>query len=400
MKPIIHWHDAETRFVDGPEYEQIRAGLIAEGGHVAELNTSAKEWFSHPLTWKEDTAGSIHELFIARESDFGHDLFIYKMNDKKLARDILFKPIHPSMCKKRISDLFEEITGSTLCKAFKPVDSREFMFCVPKSVYYHDPIYARQEIDGINYADVSSMFPANARGRLPDAHTVIRIEGYAKPTEEYPFAFYLKSHHCAEYGVFDTHDYMKLPNRYFMWQCLTDSGKPIYKTVPDKMEVTVLMKPSEYEMTEVFEQLYKEKLAGDPLAKAIQNIGIGTLHKNPKKSHKEYIMDYYHLAAIILGRSNAKQWKAVREIERGGGLVISLIVDSIIYTGYKQIGGQKKVLGEYYGEFTDVCLRATDSINKYVIYDRNGEILKCVISGIKDPIEIKSPEDIDIYNKE
>ena len=41
------------------------------------------------------------------------------------------------------------------------------------------------------------------------------------------------------------------------------------------------MKPSEYSFDATMATFMERKMNGDPLAKAVMNIGLGTLHKNP-----------------------------------------------------------------------------------------------------------------------
>lgn len=394
----IYWADAEKIRVDATEYAEILK-QCREEGREATTKTCAWDWDSTVTVFKESTQGKYRSIYVSKKASFGYDHFIYILNGFKLVKDIK-DDFYPSECRSVVNKLFQEKNGCTMFKAYHTVDSRDYQSLVPKPVYYLLEGINRKELKHVQYSDVSSMFPACARGRLPDAKTAVQYEGRVRPTEEYPFAFYLNSHHCAEYGVFDTHDYLTLPLEYRKMQCFTERGKPIYSNIKDYQDVTVLMKASDYEMTEVFEEVFSWRANPNKkaLSKAIANKSIGTLHKNPANVGKEYLMDYYHLAAIILGRANAKQYEMVQKIEDEGGVILSLIVDSIIYTFHEQVGIPKKVLGEYYAEFSDVNMRTTDAINKYVLYDNSG-ILKCVVSGVEHPIPINKPEDIDIYNK-
>lgn len=398
----IYWADAEKIRVDATEYAEILK-QCREEGREATTKTCAWDWDSEGTVFKEDKKNDGCSLYVSKKASFGYDHFIYLLNNHKLVKDIK-DDFYPSECRGVINKLFKKYNGCTLYKAYHTVDSRIYRNLVPKPTYYLIDKGWGKEHSHVQYADVSSMFPSCARGRLPDAKTAVQYEGRVRPTEEYPFAFYLNSHHCAEYGVFDTHDYLKLPKEYMRMQCFTQRGKrtiSIYNNIKDYQDVTVLMKASDYEMTEVFEEINTWKAIPDlcALAKAISNKGLGTFHHNPEKQGKEYLMDYYHVAAIFIGRANAKQYAMVRKIEDEGGVILSLIVDSIIYRFHDQIGIPKKVLGEYYAEFSDVNFRTTNAINKYVLYDDDGNILKCVISGVENPIPINKPEDIDYYNK-
>ena len=104
-----------------------------------------------------------------------------------------------------VLDKFTEVTGSTFCKAFGTVEER-FKRNVPKQFIYTNPKHLNKQ-KRLGSIDACSHYPANMRGRLPDAHTAIVVKGRVEPSEEYPFAFY-KSGHCAEYQVFDTHNWL------------------------------------------------------------------------------------------------------------------------------------------------------------------------------------------------
>lgn len=348
------------------------------------------------------------------DEEFKYKVWVcHKFKTKETIEEAKKLGIKGFQCRSEILKSFKKHNdGMSMVKAFGTTSSDEFRYLVPKPVYYLSPNkrnYFTNIEDG-QYIDVSSMYPACACGKLPTTKGMIRLNGRVEPTEDYPFAFYLKSHHCAEYGVFDTHEYLNLRKEYYMWQCFTDKPrKAIYNHIEDDDEITVLMPASEYEMTDVFEEIYAKKCAGDPLSKAIANKGIGALHRAPNERKHEVLRDYYHLAAIILGRANAKMHAMVHKIEYDEGYeVLSCIVDSIIYRGEKNFGINEKVLGAFYNEFgvntarKGIILRMTDCINKYVIADKEDpkKILKYVLSGIPTSEQhIEKLEDIDKYFK-
>ena len=255
------------------------------------------------------------------------------------------------------------------------------------------------------------MYPWAATGRMPTTKGMKTVQGRAFPSEEYPFAFYLKSNHVAEYQRFDTHDYLKLDRdfrNYMNYVTRNGKMKHKYNEVEDKDEVTVLMKAADKELTDTFLYFYhlKEKSKKDTedyrLAKFIMNAGIGTFHKNPDKRGKEEINDYYHIAAIVKGRANQKIIDTFNQIREQGNIVLQVIVDGIIYLPLEQdnIGIDKKVLGEFKIEYEDVIYRSNGVLNRYVISDGE-KLLKVVLSGYEHGIDlIKKLEDIDLYNKE
>ena len=310
-----------------------------------------------------------------------------------------------------IKSKFQELEGSRMRDVFGTVSSKEFRNLVPKPCYFIDNNFMLENIEGTKVIDITSMYPWAATGRMPTTKGMKTVQGRAFPSEEYPFAFYLKSNHVAEYQRFDTHDYLKLDRdfrNYMNYVTRNGKMKHKYNEVDDKDEVTVLMKAADKELTDTFLYFYhlKEKSKKDTedyrLAKFIMNAGIGTFHKNPDKRGKQEINDYYHIAAIVKGRANQKIIDTFNQIREQGNIVLQVIVDGIIYLPLEKdnIGIDKKVLGEFKIEYEDVIYRSNGILNRYVISDGE-KLLKVVLSGYEHGIDlIKKLEDIDLYNKE
>ena len=75
-----------------------------------------------------------------------------------------------------------------------------------------------------------------------------------QPTEEYPFAFYA-SGHCAEYGVFDTHEWLGSPLFPYLFR-LDQREDYAFNPLSDEEELTILMKASDYTMDSVWNYFY------------------------------------------------------------------------------------------------------------------------------------------------
>lgn len=310
--------------------------------------------------------------------------------------------------KKLFRKVFKEMEHITLSNAFNTVSSDLFRNCVPKPIYYMDKQFAYYTLDGVNYIDANSMYSYCAKGRLPDAKTGIRIDGYAKPTEDYPFAFYINSGHCAEYGVFDTHDYMKLDSNMkisLLYVSHNNKTYPKYKNVDDIDEVTILMKPSTVTFDKTIDYIYKLKLSGDADAKLALNRFYGTLHPNPDNKgfatkRGQTLYSYYHIAAIIKGRANQMQLEKKTQIENDGGIVLQMVVDSVIYIGDTCYGDNTKLLGHYDNEFINVRYRSNDKMNRYVL-EKDNKFVKICISGYKEKdVVINKIEDVDKYTQD
>lgn len=392
--PTIYWSHRPKTYLSPAGYEAKLAELKETGIDITASKTKKSDWYIEgKTTYHESAKGKYRTLYVAEWHDGIHSPYTAVCNTLQGKQGAeMQEEMSGSKAGSLMRKAFREATGCTVCSAFGTVSSDEYMACVPKPIYYLNQVYTGQEIASVGMIDNCSMYPGSMTGKLPDAHTAVRIAGYARPTEEYPFAFYLTSHNCAEYGVFDTHDYVYRGNAFGLLS--RKNGQPMYRRVSNDEEVTVLMKPSKYTWDKAIEGIFARKLAGDKVAKAILNKGIGSLHRNPKGMKREVdsLNLYYHICAIILGRANAKQLSMYDTIHNNGGRVITMIVDSIVYVGNKEYGTTDKQLGKFHQDYTDCHFISADAVNRYVIWDDDG-IKKCVVGGIENPT-INQPKDI------
>lgn len=277
-----------------------------------------------------------------------------------------------------VNSKFRELTKSTMKVAFDTVEE-EFKRCIPKQFYYLSTSHINKALK-MSSIDSSSHYPANIRGRLPDAHTMKRVKGTIQPNEEYPFAFYIKSGHCAEYEVFDTHLWFNYSDK--LWKRLFRFGiKEAWKfnNIKEDEDETILMKASKYELTDVMnyyyniKETYKEDTQEYQDAKLVMNAFIGMLHQKRYVDYK-----YAHLVAICIARGNQKILDQVVKI--GLHKIAHICVDGIIYTGDEQYGSNTKQLGEYYQEFKGVVGKIS-SINRYIFMQDN-KVVKAKWSGV------------------
>lgn len=390
----IYWSRRPKHIFSPAEYDAKLSELKKKGIDITESKTKKSDWFIYgKTTYHEEIKGKYRNLYVAEwweEHHYTYTCVCNVLQGKQGAE--MQKEMNGSKAGSLLRKAFRESTGSTICSAFGTVCSEEYMACVPRPIYYLNKALTCQEISCVGMIDNCSMYPGCMKGQLPDSHTAVRVDGYAAPTEEYPFAFYLTSHHCAEYGVFDTHDYLMQGDIFGLLK--RKNGQPMYRCVSKKEEVTVLMKSSEKQWDDAIDGIFARKQAGSTVAKAILNKGIGSLHRNPNgmAKHVEYLNLYYHVCAIILGRANAKLLSMYERIHTDGEKVITMIVDSIVYEGDKVYGIKEKKLGQFHQDYTSCHFIAADAINRYVIWDETG-IKKCVVGGIENAT-INQPKDI------
>lgn len=176
----------------------------------------------------------------------------------------------------------------------------------------------------VNKADVSSAYGSTLQGKLPTLEGHKRVPGRVPPSEDYPFAYYINSHHLAVYGEFDSKDF--LLTRFY--NGLTYGKKWLPMDVPDIHEETILCK-EETEFSDGFRKAIKEMYVRrneDPDYKLYINACIGMLHLNK---------DPYcsHIAAVVYGRCINSMLKRCDAIQKARGVIALVNTDSISWIG-------------------------------------------------------------------
>ena len=285
--------------------------------------------------------------------------------------------------------IFKELNGVTERDAFGYSDP-QLNKCVPKQLYYINMRWINKKISCAGKADFSSHYPANICGQLPNWKKHIRVEGTVDPTPDYPFVFYTRSGHLAEYKTFDTHDwrYEDLSGDLF--------GNNYTKVPPDK-DVSILCPASDYRLDSTMEWLYNKKEQGEDIdglpAKTILTSSIGYKHLRGVHNTRNRL---YHLAAVCIARSNQKMIDLYNEHRRS---ILQIIVDGVIYMGSHELGQKKKDLGVLHQEITDNSF-IMRGINQYIFIDRNtGNCTSHAHSGFDFDIKTSCLEDIKLWKR-
>ncbi len=279
---------------------------------------------------------------------------------------------------------FRELNGLSLRRAYGFVD-KGLKRCIPKQFYFINEKYLNRLVKASSI-DASSQYPSGCLGRLPTLDDDLYFDHYVEPTEEYPFAFYA-SGHCAEYGVFDTHNWLdhKLAESLFRFNPRDDYPlRPLDKD----HEHTILMKASPYTMDSTWNYFYnlknkcQEGTEEYDLAKLVMNATIGCWHRKDK--NKKRIMSYddhgsyqlAHIAAIAIARGNQKILNMLDEISPLLPLTntLHICVDGIIYLGDKAYGINEKKFGEFKQEYTGADFMMTGT-NTYCVR-KDGHCIK------------------------
>ena len=220
-----------------------------------------------------------------------------------------------------LDGMFTSRYGKTIFTAFTGKEYKELYFrvkrCVPPQIHYAVP--TPEPISNGYKADVSSCFPSELSRILPTMHGSKLLKGRVKPSEEFPFAFYLNSHHLAIYKEFDTRE---LNNRWYY-----DYYRTTYVQLmdEDEEEETLLCPASEYSFEPIMRKLYngrKEHAEN----KEVMNKTIGVFHYNgnPRLSH---------LAAVVIARSIYHMCVRANWLEAEGNKVYHIATDAILWEG-------------------------------------------------------------------
>lgn len=395
----INWRQEaifETYTIDA--FNELLEDLTANG-------TEVREGFTIRLNYKEDywsltQKGYWKKLYFYRDGKY-HVIFSHALDDKKNQdqQKGLSVPNKGLKCNTLINEKFKELNGVSRRKAFGYCDKEKINKCCPKQLYYIKGEDVLKELNHVSKVDYSSHYPASQCGRMPTWTGCKEVEGCVKPTEEYPFAFYLKAQMCAEYGVFDMHDwYKKDKYREFVFNLYYD--EQLINRDADIGETTILCKASEYTMDSTFDYFYSEKkndkykeLKEGITAKDVLNASIGYEHlKNMANSRNR--LD--HLACITIARANQK----ILDLACQPGIkgrVLMIVVDSIIYKSPYYMGDKEEKLGSLKQEHLD-CDFIMRGTNQYMFF-KDGQCVDMCHSAFNDNLLHEKLEDINLWQK-
>lgn len=322
--------------------------LKSLGGKLTRTQTVRLDFVNHNYFIR--LKGSYRYLYT--KENFLYTIYATNIMDDSKNNGMLSHPGKESIVA--LQKEFKEKNGLTLRKAFGYV-GEEYKTCIPKSFVYMNMKLQRKIMHCVSSIDGCSQYPSSLCGDLPDSHDCQFYTGTVKPNAEYPFAFYLKSGHIAQYQAFDSHNWK---NNYY-YNYLFDFYKFNGRIEPEDDE-TVLMAKSQFRFDDLMQKYYDQR-KDNPEAKMILNSTIGYFHT---KNYKEFQLA--HLAAVCIARSNQKMLDKIVEI--GIDKIIQIVVDGIMYIGDQKFGQDKKQFGKFYQEYLG-CSCYIRGMNAYIIKD-------------------------------
>ena len=364
----IHWKTDAKRILLSNDDMKAKLKEVMSTRTVAKTNTKIDDYINED-TYKVEIYGDYAELYLCENGKF----IIYCNNIRDSKKNTTDKPVKAD---KAFQAKFKELNGVGLEAAFGFV-GKNLKRCIPKQFYYVNSKFLDKKIL-TSSIDASSQYASGCLGKLPDVHGSLYIEGFAEPTEEYPFAFYA-SGHLAIYNELDTHNWLDNRLRKYLFRFDKNDDWPFRPLTRDQ-EHTILMKASPYTMDETWRYFYTNKqncVKGSKEyeeAKLIMNEVIGQWHRKDKGKKRVFTYDdngsfkLAHIVAVAIARGNQKILDKVEEIDFDS--VAHICVDGIIYTTKEIFGQPGADLGVFCQEYTGVPT-IIRGINVYMAKDDN-----------------------------
>jgi len=243
---------------------------------------------------------------------------------------------------EHIQDLYIKNIGKkkSLFSTFSGMKYKKEYFdikkCVPVQVQYLNHKFKGKIVTGCTKADVSSAFPTQMTKALPTLHDCKRVKGRVEPNEDFPFAFYVKSHHIKTLDGIDTR---KFCNEFYSMYYFT-----VYESVDESEDETILchaMPKAEHDaLADAFKELYEHRKEDSNL-KFFMNASIGffQLNSNPRLSF---------ISAIVIARCNSDMFERAKKLQKNKKEVLFIATDSIAWKGGEdKIATDEKYLGSF-----------------------------------------------------
>ena len=362
----IYWQkEAKKERIDHEEYNKLSQFLKEHGRSVgSSYKTRRVEW-SYDLVYKFDTETRRRQPAIyyskIEQGTINYYIAYTEVDEEKLNSEERgaggkgWKELD-SLMRKQYSKGLEAIYGVLPVKDGK-VWINECVKNVKQAIWFNN-VVVNKILRNVYKADISSAYPTELCGSLPNANTAVMKEGRVAPTEEYPFAFYVKSGHVAEYGKFDTHELRKgkwykqfeLRNKI---NCM-NRGETFrtFKEIEDFEEITILMKAADKTLNSAVNKMYWIKQNADSKAtrdwyKWLINALIGFM-----RSEAHNTQHYQgHLAAIVYCRVVNRMIKLAEALEAEGNTPIYFAIDCIMWVGHESaLTTREKQLGNFIEE--------------------------------------------------
>lgn len=243
---------------------------------------------------------------------------------------------------QRIEDKFNEFNHTKTLALESIFSGRNYRsdyslikLCVPVQIQFMNVGYKGQIVEGVYKADVSSAFPTQIMRDLPTLHGRIVVPGRVEPSEKYPFAFYVNSHHIKTLDGYDSHE---MNCWYYREYYKCDD------TIKEEDELTILcpkMSEKYHEaLAKAFEDCYIHR-KDDDFNKFVMNAAIGFMQRNSNPALS-------FISAIVILRCNIDMIRRCNQLVDEGNTVLFIATDSIAWKGKpSSVAIDEKYLGSF-----------------------------------------------------
>ena len=320
MVITLNWYQEPYEYISREEFNELLDSLRADPALEEIPKTDIRRFCFFDNTFQVITLSkTASEIRVRKDFGKGMEAHRYKYQNCQETVEQQNTGISGGAAYDILDGMFTHRHKISIFKAYTAKEYKELSFriklCVPPQIHYAVPCGIEE--DGY-IGDVSSCFPAEASKPLPTLHGSKIVPGRVQPTEEFPFAFYLNSHHLAIYDEFDT---LEFKNRWYM-----DYYVQQYAGVIDDLEEETLLCPTcEYSFESVMRRLYNGRNEHAE-NKDVMNKTIGVFHYNgnPRLAH---------LSAVIIARSIYKMCVRANWLESEGNKVYHISTDAILWQG-------------------------------------------------------------------
>lgn len=304
-------------------------------------------WQEHPNSYCVDYDKQQINLY-ATDDDYNLMIFYTFRDSQKCDREL---GVSGSGAFQLVHKMFYERHDRSLQAAFGRC-SKEFIFdsinMALAPIIYTNERDCDYVLHNIYKADVSSAYPYGLCFDLPDYHknTIKTMQGIYAPTQEYPFAFYIRSGHMAIYNELDTYRDFRTHPLYSV------RGKWRNDLYGDN-DVTILMKASKYNLDDIMMELYDMKKDNADI-KTMMVAFIGYIRST--KSWQHHYMG--HISACVYARHIKRMLSFYDKIVAEKNVVEMIATDSICWKGHAmpKITTKERRIGNFISEYENAKL--------------------------------------------
>lgn len=316
--------------------------------------------------WKEFKGGVL--LSIINEEDEPINYWWSKNGQSMNLDDCVKKENEGRKAYSEWANKFKDLNNKRLTEAYSDTNLGDLYLllkkCVPRDIRFANSTVVNNKLvlSNIYKADISSAYPYYLCGSLPTLKEAKQVKGFIEPNSEYPFAFYLNSHHIKIYNELDSREW------YYCAFYASDYNAKYNDNIEDENEITLLCKSSDYKLDRIINEYYELKKVDDKY-KLVMNAFIGYLYRDA--SHLT------HLVAVIKARLVNQMINYCYKLNQEKNKIMWIGVDSIAWQGKESpIAVNNKFLGGFVYENKN-CEMVIRSCTGYQIKDGDTVITKC-----------------------